>query len=407
MMFESFRKYKALIIVIAFFQLGGCSTQQHIDNSTTLSVIDSVNGDKSVFKKSRKRIGILTSGGDCSGLNAIIYAAYKKAKALGYEVIGFKYGVHGVIHNQYIVLDDRICNADILQKSGTLLKSSTKVLTDNNGKLLSKAEADCEIIKRYHEMQLDGLIYIGGNGSIGAIKNILKKDTSLNIVGIPKTIDNDIANTETAVGFATVSEVVCNAIENIISTAQSHERVFVVEVMGRDAGYIALTAGIATGADVILIPEKKYNWENLVKKVEQSYAEKKYAIVIVSESVESEEMKHKSSKLSDALLRKEYGGIAKVIAKNLKKSGLDAKSVNLGHIQRGGKTVVADRLLGQKFGVQAVNLINQQNCGCLLGYQNNQVIGTNMNDIKTTTRNLKVTDEDVILASNLGIYLGE
>ena len=407
-----FIRYKKLLSVIAFLELCGCSIDQtQTDKKEPLSLNDAIltNNLTAETKQTnhKKRIGILTSGGDCSGLNAIIYAAYKKAKAFGYEMIGFKYGVHGVVHNQYIVLDDTICNSDILQKSGTILKSNTKVLLGENGKILNKEESDKEIIKRYHAMQLDGLIYVGGNGSIGAIKNILKKDPSLRIIGVPKTIDNDIAYTDEAVGFATVSEVVSNAIENIISTAQSHERVFVVEVMGRDAGYIALISGIATGADVILIPEKKYKWGNLVRKVKRSYDEKKYAIVVVSESVESEEMKHKSCQLSDVLLRKEYGGIASVIANKLKKSGFDAKAVTLGHIQRGGRTAVADRLLGQKFGAEAVKLINNHDKSGLLGYQNDRIVKTNMNDIVSTTRSLKATDEDILLANSLGIYVGE
>lgn len=405
--FYMLSKYKKLIMLACVLTLIGCSNQRYNNEVQLLDERHAKNEEATPeVEKNGKRIGILTSGGDCSGLNSIIYAVYQKAKKLGYDVVGFKYGVHGVIHNQYIVLDDKICNTDILQKSGTILKSNTKVLVGTNGKLLSKSEADYEIIKRYHDMKLDGLIYIGGNGSIGAIKNILKKDPTLNIIGVPKTIDNDIAHTDAAVGFATVTEVVSEAIDNIASTAQSHERVFVVEVMGRDAGYIALTSGLATGADAILIPENKYDTDKLIEQIKKAYAKKKYAIVVVSESVESEEMKHKANKLSDALSRRAYGGIAKVISTKLKQAGLDSKSVILGHIQRGGKTSVVDRVLGQKLGVKAVKLINAKDCGYLLGYHNHKVIKTKMNDIKTTTRSLSSNDDDIKLANDLGIYIG-
>ncbi len=359
------------------------------------------------FSAEKPKIGILTSGGDCSGLNSIIYATYKKATNLGYDVIGFKHGVHGLVNGDYIILNKKICTPDILRKGGSILKSNTKSLKDKFGNPLSKEEGDKAIIQEYHKLKLQGLIYIGGDGSIGLMKNILQKDPSLNIIAIPKTIDNDIANTDVSVGFSTVTKVVAKEISNTITTAQSHSRIMVIEVMGRAAGYIALSSGLAVGADAIIIPEIKCNMNNLITKMKELYnSGKDYGIIVVSEGVEFDEFKYKNTKFSDVISRKAYGGVSNFIVKKLKEAGFDAKAVILGHTQRGGTTTVEDRILAQKFGITAVQLIANKDCGYLLGILNNKISKTKLSDIKTTTRNLTLNDPNIILAQNLGIYIG-
>lgn len=360
------------------------------------------------FSDEKPKIGILTSGGDCSGLNSIIYAVYKKASELGYDVIGFKHGVHGLVNDDYTILNKDICTPEILRKGGSILKSNTRSLKDKFGNPLSKEEGDKAIIQEYHKLNLKGLIYIGGDGSIGLMKNILQKDPSLNIIAIPKTIDNDIANTDISVGFSTVTKVVDKALSNIITTAQSHSRIMVVEVMGRAAGYIALTSGLAAGADAIIIPEMKCNINNLITKMKRSYnSGKDYGLIVISEGVEFDEFKYENTKFSDVISRKSYGGVSKFIAKKLKKAGFDAKAVILGHIQRGGTTSVEDRILAQKFGITAVQLIANKDCGYLLGILNNKISKTKLSDIKITTRNLTSDNPNIILARNLDIYIGE
>lgn len=373
---------------------------------TTFSI--TLGSISNVFSEEKSKIGILTSGGDCSGLNSIIYAVYKKASELGYEVIGFKQGVHGLVNNDYIILNKNICTPEILRKGGSILKSNTGPLKDKLGNPLSKEEGDKAIIQEYHKLNLKGLIYIGGDGSIGLMKNILQKDPSLNIIAIPKTIDNDISNTDVSVGFSTVTKVVDEDLSNIITTAQSHSRIMVVEVMGRDAGYIALISGIAAGADAIIIPERKYNINNLITKMKRNYnSGKDYGLIVVSEGVEFDEFKYESTKFSDVISRKSYGGVSEFIVKKLQKAGFDARAVILGHVQRGGTTSVEDRILAQKFGIKAVQLIDTPNCGYLLGILNNKISTTKLSDIKITTRNLNSDDSNIILARNLGIYIGE
>ena len=363
--------------------------------------------------QNRPRIGILTSGGDCAGLNAVIYSAYHLAKQKGYDLIGFKQGVHGLVNNDYVVLNDEDCSSDILDKAGSISKCNTKELRKGNI-LLSKSEAYNTIIEEYQKLGLSGVIYIGGDGSIGIMKHILKiadqknLTNELQIVEVPKTIDNDIGNTDVALGFSTVCSVVSDAIKNLMSSIRTHGRVAVVEVMGRAAGYIALQSGLATGADVILIPEYNYDMEEVYKKIKKEYEPggKGYSLIVVAEAVEFAGAKYESKQVSDALTRINYGGIGELISRDLKKRGLDAKSIQLGHIQRGGTTTVEDRTLGMNFGSHAVELIDKKSCGCQLGLHNGKIIETPLRSIEKTTRELTPSDDNIRLAKSLGIYIG-
>lgn len=364
--------------------------------------------EEDLKKHNKPRIGILTSGGDCSGLNSIIYAACKTANKLGFDLIGFKGGVNGLINDNYVLLDENTCTTDLLFESGSIIKSDTKVLKDKNGKNISKDEGDWEIIKEYNKLELTGLIYIGGDGSIGMINNLLKKEPKMNLLAIPKTIDNDVANTDVSVGFSTVSNVVTSEIKKIIDTAKSHNRVMVIEVMGRAAGYIAITSGLASGADVILIPEIKFNFDKVIEKIKSCYdSGKNYAIVVVSEAVEFEDISYKEEVLSDSIKRKKYGGIAEFLAKKISEKGFDARSVVLGHLQRGGETTVEDRLLAQRFGSKAVRSISKGKTGCMLGLQKGEIKRVDLKGIKKITRELEKDDYQISLATQSGIYVGE
>ena len=361
----------------------------------------------------KARIGILTIGGDCSGLNSVIRGAYKRATILGYELIGVKRGLSGLAkaEPEYIVLTDEICDDSLLSESGSILYSDTKSLRlmVASGKSIEDIKKD--IVAGYKALGLQGLIYVGGDGSLSLLNEILSDNDDLNFVAVPKTIDNDIAATEFAIGFKTAVSVVVEAIENIKSTAKSHERVMVVEVMGRDAGFIAMNAGLASGADVILVPEFEYTFEGVTKKIHECYASgKNHCIIVVSEAVDAPEFKHDQIVVDGIKTHQKtkYNGIGGYIEKELASEGFDVRSVVLGHVQRGGKTSIEDRIVGSGFGAQAVNLVDKGDCGRLLCYLAGDIKSVLIKDaIITTKKRLEKTDFCVDIAINLGIYIGE
>lgn len=362
---------------------------------------------------SLKRIGILTSGGDCSGLNSIIRSAYLRSKNLGYQLIGIKRGLRGLssTESNYVVLNDDICDETMLTTSGSVIYSDTKWMstTINSGKTIEDVKKS--IYEGYEKLGLSGLIYVGGDGSLCLMNELLTDNPKLKIVAVPKTIDNDVGHTDFAVGFQTVVEVACNAIENIRSTAKSHERAMVVEVMGRDAGYIAMYSGIASGADSILVPEFEYDIEKLKNKVKECYdAGRNHSIIIVAEAVEAKDFKH-SEEFVDGVVKYshlKYKGIGNHIADQLKSSGFDSRAVTLGHIQRGGKTAINDRIVASAFGVEAVNLLDSGDCGKLLCYVGGKIENVAIKDIVTSvSKKLDKNDICVKVAKDLGVYIGE
>ena len=239
-----------------------------------------------------KKIGILTSGGDCAGLNAVIRAVVHRADLLGWEVFGIKDGTHGLLQDppQYRKLEISEFDGNILRRGGTILGTTNKgdpfAFPMPDGSLKDRSD---EIIANFKKIGLDAVICIGGDGSFAILRKLAQKG-GINMVGVPKTIDNDIGCTEASVGFDTAVSVATEALDRLQPTAASHDRVMVLEVMGRDAGHIALTAGIAGGADVILIPEIGYSLESVNKKIKSVLASgRNFGLVVVSEAVKTEE----------------------------------------------------------------------------------------------------------------------
>lgn len=343
-----------------------------------------------------KKIGILTSGGDCSGLNSIIRAAFLRTKELGFELIGIRYGVKGLADRPYdiVKITDQMCCTGLLTMAGSILKSNTKSL-EKSLNISSRDTINSRILDAYNELGLEGVIWVGGDGSLGIINEQFKKFDGFNFVAIPKTIDNDVSITDYSVGFFSAIEVATEAIENISTTARSHDRVMVIETMGRYAGFIALYAGIASGADIILTQEFPYSKENLVSKVKSVYNEKGYCIIVASEAV------------PHPLEGFQYTGqsIAQFIQN---KTHIDSRNTILGHIQRGGKTSVIDRLLASSFAVEAVNLIRDKKFCRVVCLEGGKVtskpleFGTN-----SISKNLSNQPEFISVAKNLGIYVGE
>jgi len=303
-----------------------------------------------------KRIGMLTGGGDCPGLNAVIRGVVKAAKAEGWHVIGFKQGWKGIIQNVFVELDENAV-AEILPRGGTILGTSRT----NPYKKPGDAEKVRETIKKN---KLDAVIAIGGEDTLGA-GNKLFKD-GMPIIGVPKTIDNDLNATDYTFGYDTALNIATECLDRIRTTAESHDRVMVVEIMGRHAGWIALESGIAGGADVVLIPEVSLTIDEICGYItKQRERGKNYSVVAVSEgfSIRGEEIVTAKKEL-DAFGHVILGGVGDRLAKLIeKKTGYETRSTVLGHIQRGGTPTAFDRVLGTRFGVKAVQLVKEGKFG--------------------------------------------
>ncbi len=332
------------------------------------------------------KIGILTGGGDCPGLNSVIRAVVRKCLNEGYEIIGIENGWKGLIEGDLITLKLESVSG-ILPKGGTILGTSR---TNPY-----KKEGDLQKLKdNYKKISLDALIAVGGEDTLGvAIKLI--KDGITNIVGVPKTIDNDISATDYTFGFDTALNTAMECIDKLHTTAESHHRIIVVEVMGRHAGWIAIEAGIAGGADVILIPEMPINIEETCNLLKKRHARGKlFSIVVVAEGAKFKEgaMVTQEEEL-DEFGHVRLGGIGERLGQEIeKRMGYETRVSVLGHIQRGGTPTAFDRVLGTRFGVKAVELVEEKKFGRMVALAGNKIIDVS---IEEAVRTLKTVDMDL------------
>ena len=357
-----------------------------------------------------KKIGILTSGGDCGGLNAAIRSIFYRAKnKYNMDVYGIKDGTAGFMQRPVsaIKLTHKIFDGNLLRQGGTFLGSTNKgnpyKFPGKDGKFINRSK---EIIEGYKQMKLDGLIIIGGDGSMQILKK-LAKDGNMKIVAIPKTIDNDVGATESSIGFHTAVDVATQALDNLQSTAASHRRSMILEVMGRDAGHIALNAGIAGGADVILIPEIKYSIDGIIKKLNlmKTY-DIQHSLIIVAEAVKREDGNTVSHKYVDGEQR--LGGIGDYISQEImKKTDIECRVTSLGHVQRGAPPTASDRILASAFGVYAVDLLNQKKFDRMVAWRDRKVIDVPIDEGINTYKNVERKDSLVETALSLNIYIGD
>ena len=329
-----------------------------------------------------KKIGILTGGGDCPGLNPVIRAAVRKAYVSGIEVVGIKNGWKGLIENDTQPLDlDAV--SGILPKGGTILGTSRT-------NPYKKEDWVKKAIENYKRLKLDALIAIGGEDTLGAANKLFKD--GLNIVGVPKTIDNDLDQTDYTFGFDTAVNIATEAIDRLHTTAESHHRIMVVEVMGRHAGWIAVHAGIAGGADVVLIPEIPIDTDEVCGLLKKRHQRGKgFSIVVVAEGAKFKEgdMVVQEEKL-DEFGHVRLGGIGQILGEVIeKKTGFETRVAVLGHIQRGGTPTAFDRVLGTKFGVKAVELALQGKFGYMVSLRG---IDTTEVPIEKAITKLKTVD---------------
>ena len=360
----------------------------------------------------KKRIGILTSGGDCAGLNCVIRAAVSHAtRTYDWQVVGIPYATQGLLERKTVPLSihgwDLRGIDPLLNMGGTVLGSI------NKGDTLAHAD---EILAGYEAIALDALIIVGGDGSLDIIHQ-LSVLGNWNLIAIPKTIDHDVAFTERSIGFDTAINTIVDAINRLIFTAASHDRVMIIEVMGRSAGHLALHSGIAGGADVILIPEVPYTIQGICHHLTElrDCWQKKFAIIVVSEgiSVCAEDADNPSictTAIDSERSRTKCGQgqyIAEKIA-NCSNHLIDTRVSVLGHIQRGGIPSALDRLTATMFGKVAVDLIAQNQYDQMLAWQNGKVVTFPIQDVIDNNPSLVNPQGDLVqTARSLGIYIGE
>lgn len=356
------------------------------------------------------RIGILTSGGDCAGLNAVIRAITLRAiQTYGWEVYGIHQGTHGLMRRPVdaIKLDLSFCNGNLLRQGGTVLGTTNKgdpfSYPYPNGTVKDISE---ELIEGYHLLKLDAMIGIGGDGSQSILRRLAQQG-KLNLVTIPKTIDDDLSHTEHSVGFMTAVDVATEALDRLQPTAASHDRVMILEVMGRDAGHIALAAGIAGGADIILIPEIPYEMENIAHKIKSlRNGGRNFALVVVSEAVGTES--GEKATITDLSGKSRYGGISQYLASRITElTGAETRFTVLGHVQRGGQPVFQDRMLASVFGVHAVDLIYQGKFDRMVAWQNRQVIDVPIQQAIDGYQAVDINGSLIKTARGLGIFFGD
>jgi len=360
---------------------------------------------------SKPCVGVLTSGGDCPGLNAVIRAVVKSSERLGYDCIGFLRGYEGLVEPvSYMSLNARN-TAGILTQGGTILGSTNKgrfsaTIGEDQRVCIDPALLD-QVATTVRQLSICGLICAGGDGSLAIAQQFHER--GIPVVGVPKTIDNDLGATAFTFGFDSAVDCATDALDRLHTTASSHERVMVLEVMGRHAGWIALHAGIAGGADVILIPEIAWDFEHVCRKVLEREAEgKKFTLVVVAEGAQLPEQGLVTSGSNGEKQQVRLGGIGVTVAAELgRRLQRDVRTVILGHLQRGGTPTTFDRVLATEYGAHAVRLIHEGRFGEMVCFR-----PPNMESvpIAEAIRQLSRVDPNrsiVMAARALGISFGD
>jgi phosphofructokinase-like protein len=362
--------------------------------------------------KRRRSIAILTGGGDCPGTNAVIRAVAKKAiLELGIEVIGIEDGFEGLIHHRWRKLHYEDVSG-ILTIGGTILGTSNKSdpyrYAVGKGKKMRFRDVSKTVIANLKKLDVECLVCIGGDGTL-FIANKFHKE-GVPIVAVPKTIDNDLRGTDVTFGFDTAVSIAAEAIDRVHTTAQSHHRVMIVEVMGRTAGWIALYSGVAGGGDIILIPEIPYNIESVASKVkDRNRMGKRFSIVVVSEGAKpkgGEVVIQKILKNSPEQVR--LGGISFVLGHQIEQlTGIETRQVVLGHLQRGGSPTPTDRVLATRLGTKAVELIEAKQFGYMAAVKGDDIIAVGLEEIAKGPRNVPLEHPLIVAARSVGTCFGD
>lgn len=358
-----------------------------------------------------KKIGILTGGGDAPGLNAVIRAAVKTAvNVYGCEVFGVRNGYDGFLEEDGVVPLSIESVRGILPRGGTILGSANrgnpyarKVMRE--GKEVTVDISD-EIVKGIENLKLDALLVLGGDGTLHIAHELWQKGVP--VIGVPKTIDNDIGGTEVTFGFDTALNIATEALDRLHTTAESHHRAMVLELMGRDAGFIALQAGISGGADVILIPEIPFKFESIMAKIyERAEKGRKFSILAVSEGAKPAGGVQTFSRKGDEVYVPRLGGIGQVVGEYIEKQGFESRVTVLGHLQRGGTPTAFDRSLATRYGAAAVRLAAKGGFDRMVALQCGKITDISLAEASAIPKRVKLDDDAVVTARSVGISFGD
>jgi 6-phosphofructokinase 1 len=358
-----------------------------------------------------KRIGIITAGGDCPGLNAVVRAAAKHALQNGAEVFGFKNGFDGLVKNDYMLLDDKTVSG-ILARGGTILGTSNianpfKYTLPPLGSPEDPKDVSANVLECVKKNNIDALITIGGDGTLSMSNRFV--EMGVPIVGVPKTIDNDLSATDFTFGFDSALTMATEAVDRIHTTAESHHRIMIIETMGRYAGWIALRSCIAGGGDICLIPEIPYSDEAIAQAIQNRRAKgKNFSIIVTAEGAVNEKGEMAVQKtIAGSTDPIRLGGISGKIAATLEeKLGIECRVVVLGHLQRGGIPTAFDRWLSTRFGTEAVDLILQGKTGNMVALRGNDIINVPIKDAVSKLKRVDPNGQEVRSALAVGTSFG-
>jgi 6-phosphofructokinase 1 len=357
------------------------------------------------------KIAINTGGGDAPGLNAAIRAATLAALKRGWEVYGIKNGYGSIYTDEPFVRLDAQSVQGITLQGGTILGTANRgnpfemPYQKDDGSWDTRDVSD-HLVKQFNEYGIDALVAIGGDGSMNIASKLIQK--GLNVVGVPKTIDNDIYGCDVTLGFDTAIDIATGAIDRITTTAESHHRLMVVEVMGRYAGWIALYSGIASSSDVVLIPEIPFSYDSIVEKIQEREARgRHYTMIVVAEGAKEKdgEVVTKGKSVGQEV---KLGGIADRVANELsERTGKESRTVVLGHLQRGGSPSTYDRLISLRFGAAAIRCIQERDYNKLVVLQDNKLARIPITSIEGKMKFVPLESDTVQTARDIGICLGD
>ena len=358
------------------------------------------------------RIAINTGGGDAPGLNAVVRAAVLSAEGRGWDVVGIRRGYDGLFNPGGVVPLDGAAVRGITHLGGTILG------TTNRGSPFSfpvrqpdgtteMVDRSGEVIERMERLRIDCLVAVGGDGSLGIASELARK--GLKVIGVPKTIDNDLEATQVTFGFHTAVQTATDAIDKLHSTAEAHQRIMVVELMGRHAGWIALFAGFAATADAILIPEIPYDIEKVAAKIRRRFWEgPEFAIVVVAEGAMPKDGEASYLDETGPGGARRLGGVAKRVSRQLQElTGHESRSLVLGHLQRGGRPIAFDRLLSLRFGSAAIELAAEGRFGCMVALDPPAVKAVPLAEAVARVKTVPPGDEVLRAARGMGISFGD
>jgi 6-phosphofructokinase 1 len=362
--------------------------------------------------QTNKRIAILTGGGDCPGINAVIRSVTKKAiYERGIEVIGIEDGYHGIINNQYrpLTYDDV---SGILTLGGTILGTSKTAnpyrYALRKGRKLEFKDLSKTAIENVKKLGIDCLVCIGGDGTLGIAYRLL--EDGIPVVGVPKTIDNDLRGTDITFGFDSAVSIATDGIDRIHSTAQSHHRIMIVEVMGHKAGWIALHAGVAGGGDIILIPEIPYDLNMIAEKIkERSEKGRRFSIVVVAEGARPKGGDMVTQRIvKESVDSVRLGGIGFVLGAEIEKiTELETRTVVMGHLQRGGSPTPFDRILATQLGTKAVDMIENKEFGYMVGVKRNSLVKVSLRSVAGGIKTVPLDHPLIKSARSVGTCFGD